>query len=218
MHRVLESSMLDCETIDEDVQFDDQWSIFKSLTGRKKPKSNLPHVAGIFGQSPGSPLSNASPGARGPRSSLLIETRLDNAMSATPSKSARQAGSVFQAAVSGDSPATMIDILSGTLLVLELYEINPALIIQIFSQLLSWMAAEMFNGIMTGGGGKRYLCRSKALQIKMNLEFVAEWVKASSLPSSLYTKHFERVLQLLQVDLSELECFRATEADSPYDP
>lgn len=101
-----------------------------------------------------------------------------------------------------ESPSTMIDILSGTLLVLELYEINPALIIQIFSQLLCWMAAEMFNGIMTGG--KKYLSRSKALQIKMNLELIAEWVKASSLPSSLYTKHFERILQLLQVSSSHM--------------
>ena len=194
--------MLDCETIEEDVQFDDEWSIFKSLTGRKKQRASASHVASLFGASPGSPtsatgFSQPSPGGRsGNRTLLQVDTRADQYATATPSRAGRQGAPMFTSEPV-ESPATMIDILSGTLLILELYEINPALIIQIFSQLLCWMAAEMFNGIMLGG--KKYLSRSKALQIKMNLELVAEWVKASSLPSSLYTKHFERILQLLQV-------------------
>lgn len=206
MHRILEASMLDCETIEEDVQFDDEWSIFKSITGRqKKGRVSAPHVASLFNTTPGSPTTpmgfmQSSPAGRsGNRSSLQVDTRADQFATGTPSRAGRQAASMFMAE-NVESPSTMIDILSGTLLVLELYEINPALIIQIFSQLLCWMAAEMFNGIMTAG--KKYLSRSKALQIKMNLELIAEWVKASSLPSSLYTKHFERILQLLQVSLS----------------
>lgn len=201
MHRIMESSMLDCETIEQDVQFDDEWSLFKSLTGRKKQRASNPRVASLFGASPGSPtaagfMQPSSAGRSGNRQSLQVDTRGDQYATATPSRAGRQGASMFTTE-NVDSPATMIDILSGTLLVLELYELNPALIIQIFSQLLCWMAAEMFNGIMLGG--KKYLCRSKALQIKMNLELVAEWVKASSLPSTLYTKHFERILQLLQV-------------------
>jgi hypothetical protein len=208
MHRILEASMLDCETIEEDVQFDDEWSIFKSITGRKKQQRvSAPHVASLFNTTPGSPTTpmgfmQSSPvGRSGNRSSLQVDTRADQFATGTPSRAGRQAASMFMAE-NVESPSTMIDILSGTLLVLELYEINPALIIQIFSQLLCWMAAEMFNGIMTGG--KKYLSRSKALQIKMNLELIAEWVKASSLPSSLYTKHFERILQLLQVSSSHI--------------
>jgi hypothetical protein len=190
---ILEPAMLDCETIDEDVRFDDEWSILKSLTGRRKNRLSAPHVASIFGATPGSPIASSSrmqssPSSRSSaRGSLILDTQLDK----TPSKSN---GSGADVPV---SPANIIDLLSGMLMILELYEINPALIIQIFSQVFCWLGAVMFNLIINSG--KKYLCRSKALQIKMNLELVAEWVKNSSLPSTIYTKHFERVLQLLQV-------------------
>ena len=178
MHKILETSMLECETIDEKVQFDDEWGIFKNLTGRKRQRISS-HVSSIFPSSPSQAKSNTSSA----RNSLIVDTRGDGATN--PEFSTRT------------TPLDMINILSGALLVMELYEINPALIIQVFSQLFCWMAAEVFNGMMLGG--KKYLCRSKAMQIKMNLEIVAEWVKSSSLPSSLYNRHFERVLQLLQV-------------------
>lgn len=95
------------------------------------------------------------------------------------------------------TPFAAINILFGTHLVLQTYQVNPALIIQIFSQVLLWISAEMFNRILTLG--KRYLCRSKASHIERNLRVVEDWVIQSGLPVQIYYKHFEKVLQLLEV-------------------
>ncbi len=95
------------------------------------------------------------------------------------------------------SPPSVVSILSATLLILQLYEINPALTIQVFSQIFLWMASEMFNRIIAQG--KKYLCRSKAMQIKMNITALEDWVRRSFLPPAIFTCHFERLQQLLQV-------------------
>lgn len=103
------------------------------------------------------------------------------------------------------SPSNVIRVLSSTLLVLQIYSVNPAFIIQIFSQIFVWLAAETFNRIMSSVSGKRYQCRSKAMQIRVNLEAVAEWVKAQGvLPGDIFRQQFQRVNQLLRVSAGEL--------------
>lgn len=91
----------------------------------------------------------------------------------------------------------IISILQGTLTVLQIYEVHPCFVIQMFSQIFLWMASETFNRILKNE--KKYLCRSKAVQIRMNLESISEWVRTSVLPPGVFGKHFEKVTQLLQV-------------------
>jgi hypothetical protein len=107
----------------------------------------------------------------------------------------------------GDSPSTPLatentieptrvtEIMSGILLVLQLYEINPAIIVQAFSQAFLWIAGELFNRILSR---KQYLCRSKAVQITMNITVLNDWVRANGLPAKTSTKHLEPLAQLLQ--------------------
>lgn len=103
------------------------------------------------------------------------------------------------------SPSNVIRVLSSTLLVLRIYSVNPAFIIQIFSQVFVWLAAETFNRIMSSVSGKRYQCRSKAMQIRVNLGAVTEWVNVQGvLPGDIFRKQFQRVNQLLQVSVGEL--------------
>ncbi|GFZ51039.1 hypothetical protein JCM24511_08797 [Saitozyma sp. JCM 24511] len=76
-----------------------------------------------------------------------------------------------------------------------LYEVNPAIVIQAFSQVFFWISCELFNRILTR---KKYLCRSKAVQIRMNVTALDDWVRSNGLPIKIATKHLEPVTQLLQ--------------------
>lgn len=93
------------------------------------------------------------------------------------------------------SPRSITDILSAVLLVLQLYEVNPVITVQIFSQIFFWIACEVFNRILTR---KKYLCRSKAVQIRMNITALDDWVRLNGLPLQTASKHFEPLVQLLQ--------------------
>ncbi|KZP00863.1 DIL-domain-containing protein [Calocera viscosa TUFC12733] len=95
----------------------------------------------------------------------------------------------------GDSPRTLTTLFSSLLLVLRLYGLNPAYIIQTFSQVFVWMHADMFNKVISRN---KYLCRSRAMQIRMNISMLEDWTSREGLPRSLVSKHFEPLNQLLQ--------------------
>ncbi|KAI7875388.1 hypothetical protein K492DRAFT_109526, partial [Lichtheimia hyalospora FSU 10163] len=112
------------------------------------------------------------------------------------------------------SPQTIISLLSSTLYVLQSYEVHPAIIIQATAQFLHFLSCELFNRIL---GNKKYLCRSKALQIRMNLTALEEWMRDEKrqIPMSHLTSSFEPLVQLLQLlqcisQLNELTVFTNT--------
>lgn len=113
------------------------------------------------------------------------------------------------------SPQTIISLLSSILYVLQSYEVHPAIIIQATAQFLHFLSCELFNRIL---GNKKYLCRSKALQIRMNLTALEEWMRDDEkrqLPLSHLTSSFEPLVQLLQLlqcisQLNELTVFTNT--------
>ncbi|KAF3918681.1 Myosin-Va [Arthrobotrys entomopaga] len=120
------------------------------------------------------------------------------------------------------SPRVVTSLLSSTLFVLDLYDIHSVIITQILSQLFYWLAAELFNRIMSN---RRYLARTKAMQIRMNISVLEDWARSNnrtpehyeggSLHSSGETtieasrRHLEPVIQLLQW----LQCFTAMGED-----
>jgi hypothetical protein len=53
----------------------------------------------------------------------------------------------------------------------------------------------LFNRILSR---KQYLCRSKAVQITMNITVLNDWVRSNGLPAKTSTKHLEPLSQLLQ--------------------
>jgi len=114
------------------------------------------------------------------------------------------------------SPRNIISLLSSTLFVLDLYEVHSVIVTQIVSQLFYWLSAETFNRIMSN---RRYLARTKAMQIRMNVSMLEDWARTNSRQPENYEgatassaeentadafkKYFEPVVELLQW----LQCF-----------
>lgn len=82
------------------------------------------------------------------------------------------------------SPRNITSLLSSTLFVLDLYDVHSVVITQILSQLYYWLGAEVFNRIMSN---KRYLARTKAMQIRMNISMLEDWARSNN----RQPEHFE---------------------------
>lgn len=114
------------------------------------------------------------------------------------------------------SPRNITSLLSSTLFVLDLYDVHSVITTQILSQLLYWLSAEIFNRIMST---RRYLARTKAMQIRMNVSALEDWARNNNRQPEHYEngsmsstgettvdaarQHLAPVIQLLQW----LQCF-----------
>ncbi|KAF2720978.1 hypothetical protein K431DRAFT_285240 [Polychaeton citri CBS 116435] len=121
------------------------------------------------------------------------------------------------------SPRNITSLLSSTLFVLDLYDVHSVIVAQIFSQLQYWLGAEIFNRIMST---KRYLARTKAMQIRMNISTLEDWARTNNRQPEHYERnghlnvagestvessrrHLAPVVQLLQW----LQCFSSLSED-----
>jgi hypothetical protein len=120
------------------------------------------------------------------------------------------------------APRNVTSLLSSTLFVLDLYDIHSVIISQILAQLFYWLGAELFNRVMSN---RRYLARTKAMQIRMNISILEDWARSNnrqpghyehgSMTSSGETtvdaarRHLAPVIQLLQW----LQCFSSLGPD-----
>ncbi|KAL0085864.1 hypothetical protein F4703DRAFT_1851939 [Phycomyces blakesleeanus] len=109
------------------------------------------------------------------------------------------------------SPQSITSLLDSILFVFDSYNVHPTIIIQALAQFFHYMSCEMFNRILTT---KKLLCRSKAMQIRLNLSQLEDWIRAKQLPSSLasYLNPTIQLLQLLQclTQLGDLPNFIST--------
>lgn len=120
------------------------------------------------------------------------------------------------------APRNVTSLLSSTLFVLDLYDVHSVITTQIVSQLLYWLGAELFNRIMSN---RKYLARTKAMQIRMNVSILEDWARVNSRVPEHYEhgemrssgeptveaarRHLAPVIQLLQW----LQCFSSLGAD-----
>ncbi len=120
------------------------------------------------------------------------------------------------------SPRNISSLLSSTLFVLDLYHVHSVITSQILSQLYYWLGAEIFNRIMSN---KRYLARTKAMQIRMNISTLEDWARTNNRQPEHYEngamtasgestmdtsrRHLAPVVQLLQW----LQCFSSLGED-----
>lgn len=195
---ILDPAMLDFESLEDfdDVRFADQWSIFGTFRSKKKTPAtplatamfmpSTPEKNGL--DSPLSPIGPPSPTTSTGRS--IQELKAD-------AKDAIASGIEKAQAVFGDkpSPRRVADVLTNVLLILQLYDVNPAFIVQVFSQTFYWISSELFNRIITR---RKYLCRTKAVQIRMNITALEDWTRQNGLPPNVATKHLQPIMQLLQ--------------------
>lgn len=187
-----------------DVRFEGEWNLFGKTLTLKKKRDTIPRAASIFANGGnGTPEKSSLPSAASIFGSVKegspFRTPLRQQSTQDLRGLARSVGpDTPNTPVATDStiePSRVTEILSGILLVLQLYEINPAIIVQAFSQAFLWIAGELFNRILSR---KQYLCRSKAVQITMNITVLNDWVRANGLPAKTSTKHLEPLAQLLQ--------------------
>lgn len=75
------------------------------------------------------------------------------------------------------APRNVTSLLSSTLFVLDLYDIHSVITAQIISQLIYWLGAELFNRIMSN---RKYLARTKAMQIRMNISILEDWARQNN--------------------------------------
>lgn len=109
------------------------------------------------------------------------------------------------------SPKTITQLFSSTFYVFQSYQVHSTVIIQALAQFIYLLNCELFNRMLIN---KKYLSRSKALQIRMNLSVIEDWVHQNRLPPSLlsYLKPSIQLTQLLQClsQLNTRDSFDAT--------
>lgn len=193
--------MLDFESLEDfdGVRFQDEWNIFRSFG--KKNKREPPLATAMFSL-PNSPAKGDSPSTskshhRGLSATSIQDLRAAASAAKDEAKGVIANGIATAQAMLGDkpSPRKISDILTNVLLLLQLYEVNPAFIVQVFSQTFFWISSELFNRVITR---KKYLCRTKALQIRMNITALEDWPRANGLPPNIASRHFVPIMQLLQ--------------------
>ena len=120
------------------------------------------------------------------------------------------------------SPRNITSLLSSTLFVLDLYDVHSVITAQVLSQLIYWISAEVFNRIMSN---RKYLARTKAMQIRMNVSTLEDWARSNNRQPEHYEngsmtstgentadaakRHLEPLIQLLQW----LQCFSSLGED-----
>ncbi|KAK3839153.1 MAG: hypothetical protein JOS17DRAFT_679135 [Linnemannia elongata] len=93
------------------------------------------------------------------------------------------------------SPRTITTMLSSLLFVMQTYDIHPDFIHYVLAQLLYYVSTEVFNRMISN---KKLLSRSKALQTRLNLSILEDWIRLNNLPPKLH-EQFAPLVQLLQL-------------------
>jgi len=99
-----------------------------------------------------------------------FKAQLEKGSSRLPKKTTKLSG----ARLAQYTPQTVINILSSILRVLRTYRVHTSVIQQIIQQLLYFINAEIFNRLLTDSD---YCCRSKAMQIRLNISTVEDWIR-----------------------------------------
>ncbi|KAF8632573.1 hypothetical protein AX15_001783 [Amanita polypyramis BW_CC] len=174
----------------DSVQFESEWSFLRPFTGKKKtPQAALPSPPASPGQ-PHSPTPNQTlsiPTSKSFSSLRKTFTRARASSSATP------LSSLFPDAPPPPTPQDLISFLTAVHTLLVLSYVNPSIIVQIWSQVMYWTSCELFNRVL---GRKKYLCRSRAIQVGLNISVLEDWIEQMGLPQGVRS-HFAPVHDLL---------------------
>ncbi|KAJ7932480.1 DIL domain-containing protein [Mycena leptocephala] len=194
--QLLDAALLDYSPLASEfdsVQFESEWSFLRSFTGKKKAPATLAATARIPPTPPSPNGLPASPAGLSTSTSRGFSSLKQSFSRARASSAATPLQSLFSDGPPPTSPADITSFLTALHTLLTLSDVNPALTTQLWSQVLYWTSCEMFNRILTR---KKYLCRSRAVQIGMNLGALEEWVGQMGLPRGVQS-HFNPVRDLV---------------------
>ncbi|KAG0261496.1 hypothetical protein DFQ27_002928 [Actinomortierella ambigua] len=215
IEKILESAMLDHDTIQglEDVKFQSDWAFLwrgsrnkSSTTANKRASSPMTAAAAVAaaaataattaaaavtgttapgaGANNGSSSGTSTPGSVRPMKRSSSQTVVPM-LNRPPSPRQRRI-----------SPRTITTMLSSLLFVMQSYDLPPDLIHYVISQLLYYVSSEVFNRMMTH---KRFLSRSKAMQTRLNLSVLEDWIRVNNLPTRIGEEQLGPLIQLLQL-------------------
>ncbi|KAI9603314.1 hypothetical protein H4Q26_002633 [Puccinia striiformis f. sp. tritici PST-130] len=214
LDKLIDCTILDYESLPElmvGIEFEPEgsWRFVRALTAKRnrttsfKPSVPRFNTFRLDGQTPNNSPNNSlnstpigkssSEVGHGPRT-----TSAPNQSSLSPSPSQQhqllRSPPTATRTTTGKTPKLITDLLSSVLYLLQSYEIHGSVIVQIFSQIFYWLSCETFNRIISR---RKYLCRSKAYQIHLNVRVIEDWAILNRLPMGLIKKHFEPLNQLL---------------------
>ncbi|KAI8984544.1 hypothetical protein BDF20DRAFT_860486 [Mycotypha africana] len=176
--RILEPTMLEYELIQglEPIDFADDWRrFFRRGRFSSSSATSLNNAHKIeTGNLPSGNCNNSAHACSSP-TSILQEQQLPYRTLLTPH--------------------TITTLLSSTLYVLSSYEVHSVITDQAIAQLFYSVSCELFNKILYN---KKYLNRSKALQIRMNLTVLEDWLRVKDLSPTL-NSYLEPAIQLVQL-------------------
>ncbi|KAI6047706.1 DIL domain-containing protein [Pisolithus marmoratus] len=191
---LLENSLIPADT----VQFESEWSFLRPFTTKKKVPTSASNASmrnGISSPPPHLPARPPSPSIQligGPPATPKTLSSLRHTFSRAKVPTTPTNIDNLDSSMS-NGLHELLAFLTALHILLTLSDINPVLITQFWSQVMYWTSSEMFNRILTR---KKYLCRSRAIRIGMNLSALEDWVDAMNLPYGIKA-HFSPVKDLL---------------------
>jgi hypothetical protein len=201
--QVLDSALLDYSALSsefESVQFESDWAFLRPFSSKKKSSNNAASANSTplrYG-TPSSPTQQTRPPSPSVQQGTLSPRGFSSSFRQTFSRARTSSSnpplqSVFSDTPPTPSPRDITSFITALHTLLTLADINPVLITQLWSQVMFWTSCEIFNRILTR---KKYLCRSRAVQINMNLSVLEEWVGQMGLPRGVQS-HLIPVRDLL---------------------
>ncbi|KAI9499091.1 hypothetical protein BDB00DRAFT_798289 [Zychaea mexicana] len=109
-------------------------------------------------------------------------------------------------------PSTLTSIIASVTQTMDSYDMHPEIKEQLIMQCLQFVAWQGFNRLL---GNKKYLCRSRAIHVRMNVSVIEEWIRHTALGHSVSCfQPLAQLLQLLQCvsQLHDLRLFQETTA------
>ncbi|KAF8898830.1 DIL domain-containing protein [Infundibulicybe gibba] len=202
--QLLDIALLDFSSLGPDsepIQFESEWSFLRPFSGKRRAASPnlLPTTPGARSHMPSSPpipvrpLSPSSSLNNIPASNSRAFSSLRESFNRTRASSVTPLASMFSDIPPPPSPNKIVSFMTALNTLLTLSEINPVFVTQIWSQVMYWTSCEVFNRVITR---KKYLCRSRAVQIGANIAALENWIDESGLPPGIQS-HFQPVRNLL---------------------
>lgn len=195
IEKILEPAMLEHDTIAgmDEVKFQSDWAfLWRGSMSKASSKNNTAKRA----SSPLSPNLTSTSTFAGSAASGTSTPNPPRPLTRTSSSSmiplANRPPSPRQRRI---SPRTITTMLSSLLFVMQTYDIHPDFIHYVLAQLLYYVSTEVFNRMISN---KKLLSRSKALQTRLNLSILEDWIRLNNLPPKLH-EQFAPLVQLLQL-------------------
>ncbi|KAF8807314.1 hypothetical protein BYT27DRAFT_7255935 [Phlegmacium glaucopus] len=179
----------------EAIQFESEWSFLRPFSSKRKGAQPSPGSRSNVPSPPPSPYLPISPSKSQvgiPSSTSRGLSSLRQTLSRARGQSSVPLSSLFQDSPI-PSPLDLTSFMTSLHTLLVMSNINPAIITQLWSQIIYWTSCEIFNRVITR---KKYICRSRAFQISMNLTAIEEWIEEMGMSAGIQL-HFAPVRDLL---------------------